>query len=74
MQRRSSEAILSPAVRVERRRTVWADDLQVLEAVVVGDAVYVVENQRHLLATPQFTLTTELAFADLQSLLEQARL
>ena len=34
-------------MRVERRRAVRADDPQVLEPVVVGDAVDVVEDQRH---------------------------
>jgi hypothetical protein len=51
------KSILSPAMRVKRRRTVRADDPQVLEAVVVSDAVYMIKDQSHPSLAPDFALT-----------------
>jgi hypothetical protein len=48
-------------VRVERRRAVGAEDPQVLEPVVVADAVDVVEDQRHPRPAPLLVLAAELA-------------
>jgi hypothetical protein len=38
------EPVLAPAMSVESRGTVWAHDPQVLEAVIRGDAIDVVED------------------------------
>ena len=58
--------VLAPAMRVERRRAVRADDPEVLEPVVVGDAVDVVEDQRHPPPVPLLALPAELARARLE--------
>jgi hypothetical protein len=54
-------AILETAVRFECGGAVWTEDAQVLDAVVVRDAVDVIEDQGHPTAPPHFSLTTELA-------------
>lgn len=68
------EAILPAAMRVESRSTVGTDDLQILETVVVGDAIEMVEDQRHPPASPHFVLAAQLTLARLQTLLEQPSL
>ncbi len=59
--RLADDPVLARAVRVERRRAVRAEDPQVLEPVVVADAVDVVEDQRHPAAAPLLVLAAELA-------------
>jgi hypothetical protein len=68
------EAILPPAMRIESRRAIGADDLEILEAIVVGNAVDVIEDQRHPATAPHLVLATQLAYPRLQTGLEQARL
>ena len=48
-------------MRVERGIAVGADDSQILEPVVVGHAVDVVEDQRHVALVPVLVLAAELA-------------
>ena len=55
-------------MRGERRRTVRADNPEVLKPVVVGDAVDVIEDQRHPRAVPLLALTAHLAAAVLDAL------
>jgi hypothetical protein len=47
--------------RLESRRAVRADDAQVLKAVVVSDAVDVIEDERDRAPAPRTALTAELA-------------
>ena len=72
--RSSSPAVLPTAVRVERRGTVRADDSEVLEPVVVGHAVDVVEDQRHPPAAPFLALPAELAPPLLEAVVVEALL
>ena len=67
-------AEVAAAVRPESRVAVRADDLEVLEAVVVGPAVDVVKDERHLAAAPVLSLAAELAATLLQAGLVQALL
>jgi hypothetical protein len=46
------------AVRVQRRSAIRADDLKVLQPVVIPDAVDVIEDHPHWLAAPDLTLPT----------------
>ena len=55
------------AMRIERRGAVGTDDPEVLESVVVRDAVDVVEDHRHRRATPPLTLAAELTDPLLES-------
>jgi hypothetical protein len=68
------ETILSAAVCVERGCTVRAYDPQVLKSVVVGDAVYMVQDERHPATHPSLALTTKLTAPSLDPFLEQASL
>jgi hypothetical protein len=63
---RRDERNVAAAVRRQRRGAVRADDAEILQPVVVGDPVHVVENQRHSPAAPVLALAAELA----RSLLE----
>jgi glycine/D-amino acid oxidase-like deaminating enzyme len=65
-------AILPATVRIERRGAVRTHDAQVLESIVVGHTIGVIENQRHFATAPSFVLAAQLARPDLQALLEQA--
>jgi hypothetical protein len=56
------------------RCAVRTEDAQVLEPVVVADAVDVVEDQGQLCAAPDFALSAELASSILQPFLVQALL
>jgi hypothetical protein len=69
--RRAIDLAPTSTVGVERGRAVRTHDLQILETVVVADAVDVVEDQRHLITTPLLPLTTELARTFLQPRLVQ---
>src|SRR3954467_2533596 len=53
---------------VERRRTVRANDAQVLEAVIPAVAVDVVENQRDQTTVPELALSAQLTAPLLQAL------
>src|SRR3954452_20060969 len=53
--------VLAPAMRVQRRIAVRAQEAEVLEAIVVPHAVDVVENQPHAHAAPHLALPTHLA-------------
>jgi hypothetical protein len=66
--------ILPTAVRLERRRAVRTNDPQILEAVVVRNAVDVVEDQRHPLPAPDLVLTAELTARCLDPFREQTAL
>jgi hypothetical protein len=59
---------------VERRGTIWADNAQVREPVVIGDAIAVVEDQRHAVSVPNLALPAQLTLSLLDSVLEQAGL
>jgi hypothetical protein len=59
---------------LEGRRAVRAYDPQVLEPVVVGNSVDVVEDQCHRLTSPELTLPTKLALRLFDPLREQASL
>jgi hypothetical protein len=59
---------------LECRRAVRADDPQVLEPVVVENAVDVVEDHRHRLPSPELALPAKLAPRLLDPLREQASL
>jgi hypothetical protein len=61
-------------VSVQRGGAVGAEDPQVLEAVVVRDAVDVIDDQRHALAPPKLTLAALLAAALLEPLAEETLL
>src|SRR6266480_10328 len=61
LSRHSLLAVLETAVRFECGGAVWTEDAQVLDAVVVRDAVGVIEDQGHPTAPPHLSLTTELA-------------
>ena len=63
--------LVAPAVRVERRVAVRAEDPQVLEPMVVAHAIDVVEHEAHPMALPQLALTTELADRMLEPRSEQ---
>jgi hypothetical protein len=54
------------AVCIQRRGAVRANDSQVVESVVVPDAVDVIEDQAHPLAVPILILTAELAASILE--------
>jgi hypothetical protein len=62
--------VLAPAVCVERGSAIRAHDSQVLEAVVVGYSVDVIEDQSHPATSPKLILAAHLASAHLESLLE----
>jgi len=57
-------------MRVEGRCTVRANDLQILDSVVVSDAVDVIDDHRHTPASPVLVLAAKLASRFLQALLE----
>jgi hypothetical protein len=54
------------AMGVERRSAVWTDDAQVLEPVVIGHAVDVVEDHAHRPSVPDLRLPAQLADGTLQ--------
>jgi len=56
-----------PAVCLERRSAVRAHDAQVLDPIVVADAVDVIEDQRHASPAPHLTLAAELALTRLEA-------
>jgi hypothetical protein len=66
--------ILSPAMRIERCCAIWTHDLKILDAIVVRNAVDVIEDQGHRTAPPKFVLATLLTPPRLQTLLEQTQL
>src|SRR5918996_4128475 len=49
------------AMRLQRRRAIRAHDAEILEAVVVGDAVDVVEDHAHDVSAPHLALSAEFA-------------
>jgi hypothetical protein len=61
-------------MRIECRCAVWADDAEVLQAVVVADAVDMVEYQGHAVASPDLVLAAQFAHAGLDTFAEQALL
>jgi hypothetical protein len=61
-------------MRIERCGAIGADDLEVLDPIVVWNAVDVVEDQRHQTTPPQFVLAALLATALLEALAEEALL
>ncbi len=65
---------IAPAMRLERRGAVGADDPEVLEAVVVRHPVDVIEYERHLSTMPVLPLAAQLARARLEPGLEQSLL
>jgi hypothetical protein len=68
------DPVVAAAVGLQRCRTVRADDLKVLEPVVVRDAVDVIQDQRHWASEPFLSLPAQLALAALQALAEQSAL
>jgi hypothetical protein len=62
---------VAAAMRVKRCRAVRAHDLQILDAVVVADAVDVVEDQRQTPSAPNLTLAAEFALRGLETGLVQ---
>lgn len=74
---RSSGSVLlvfPPAMRIERRRAIGADNPEILDPIVVGNAIDVIEDQCHPATTPAFALTAHLAPAPLQPPFEQSML
>jgi hypothetical protein len=69
-----SAAIFPAAVCVEGRRTVGADNLEILDAIVIRDPVDVIEDQRHRTTAPEFSLSALLAPSLLATLGKQALL
>jgi hypothetical protein len=65
---------LSSTVRIQRSSTVRTRDSEVLEAIVVRDAVDVVEDHPQRTTTPHRTLATKLANGSLEFRLIQASL
>jgi hypothetical protein len=59
-------AIFATAMRIEGRSAVRANDPQVLQAVVIGDSIDVIEDQRHRPSPPVFALAAHLAASLLQ--------
>jgi hypothetical protein len=59
---------VAPAVRVERRGAVGTQDPEVLEPMVVVHPVHVIEDQRHVAATPLLALSAQLALTGLEAL------
>ncbi|HET8954922.1 MAG TPA: hypothetical protein VFN18_04610 [Solirubrobacterales bacterium] len=53
--------VFAAAMGIESRRAIRADDSQILDPVVIRNAVDVVEDQSHGPAAPIFVLTTHLA-------------
>jgi hypothetical protein len=45
-------------MRVQGGGAVGTDDAEVLQAMVITDAIDVIQDQRHGLSVPQLTLTT----------------
>lgn len=68
------ESVLAPAMRVECRGAIWTHDSEVLEAVICGDAVYVVEDQRHPSTIPLLALSAEFTLSPLQPSFVEAML
>src|ERR1700733_1439170 len=62
---------VASAVSIEGRGAVGADDPEVLEPVVVRNAIDMVENERHWLALPQFSLAAHVANGLPESLLKE---
>jgi hypothetical protein len=56
---------------IERRCAVRADDLQILQPVVIWNAIDVVKDQRHRPALPVFVLATLLTAPLLEALREE---
>jgi hypothetical protein len=67
-------AVLPRAMSVKRCRTVRADDLEVVQAVVRSVAIGVVENQTHPASPPDLSLATKLATTLLHTLVIEALL
>jgi hypothetical protein len=61
------DTVLATAVGLERGGAIGADDAKVRQAVVVGNAVDVIKDQRHRAAAPQLALPTQLALPCLES-------
>lgn len=59
--------LTTTTVSRQGRSTVWANNPEILEAIVVADAVGVVEDQRHRCPVPLLPLTAKLALAPLDS-------
>jgi hypothetical protein len=72
--RLSLASIFPTTMRVESGSAIRADDPEVLDPVVRGDPVYVVENQRHLAPSPLFPLPTEFTAAQLDAFVVEAAL
>ena len=71
---RLQRAYVLPAVGIERRGAIRAHDLQVLQAVVIGHAIDVIEDQREPAAPPDLVLSAELTTPDLQARIEETLL
>ena len=71
---RPSGAILAATMGFERGSTVWTDDSEILDAVVVRYPVHVVQNERHPAPAPILPLVAKLAVARLEAGLVEALL
>src|SRR2546423_11127590 len=67
-------AVLTPAVGVQRGRTVRTNDSEICETVVRGHPIDVIKDERHPGPSPELTLAAHLAFPLLHSFGEQALL
>jgi hypothetical protein len=65
---RAQNAIAPSTVRIQSRRAIGTNHLQILQPVIVPNPVDVVEDQRHRSATPDLTLPAELTFRLLNAL------
>jgi hypothetical protein len=61
-------------MRLQRRCAIRTNNSQVLEAIVVPDAVDVIKDERHATAVPVVVLSTELADRLLDALVIEALL
>src|SRR3954447_14377825 len=66
--------VLAPAMRVQRRIAVRAQEAEVLEAIVVPHTIDVVEHQAHAQASPHLSLPTHLAPKRLEARFHQPAL
>jgi len=68
------KAILAATMRVKCGCAVRTDNPQVLESVIVGDSVYVIQDERHPTTPPALVLPTQLAPSLLDTLLKKSAL
>jgi hypothetical protein len=66
--------VLAAAMGVEGRGAIRTGDAEILQPVVVGNPVDVIENHRHPVPTPSLILAAQLATPSIETSIEQALL